>query len=282
VLIGSTGQVGFELAHVLPGLGEVLAYDRSNLDLLDLEGLRKTLRASKADVIVNAAAYTAVDKAESEPDIANRINADAVQVMAEEARSLNALFVHYSTDYVFDGEKASPYSEDDRPNPINAYGRSKLAGEARIIDSGCAHLILRTSWVYGPRGQNFLLSILQKAREGAELRVVSDQVGAPTSAAAIAAATTAAIEKVVAAPSLAGLYHLTASGATTWYDFAKSLLSKTAMEATIQAIRTDEFAARARRPSHSVLDNHKVQERLRIRLGHWESGLDEVLMRLRP
>ena len=200
LLTGRNGQVGWELERALAPLGEVVATDRSTLDLADPDAIRRVVREVKPEIIVNAAAYTAVDKAESEPELAMRINGFAPGVLAEEAKRLGALLVHYSTDYVFDGEKATPYVEEDEPNPINVYGRTKLAGERAIQASGCRHLILRTSWVYGARGKNFLLAILRKARDAQELRVVADQVGAPTSVELVARSTLAALRHVVRAP----------------------------------------------------------------------------------
>jgi len=177
LLTGRTGQVGAELEQTLPALGEVIATDRSALDLASADQIRRAVREAKPDVIVNAAAYTAVDKAESEPELAMRINGEAPGILAEEAKQLDALLLHFSTDYVFDGTKATPYVERDLPNPLNTYGRSKLAGEGAVVASGCRHLILRTGWVYSMRGQNFLMTILPLARDRPALRVVSDQVG---------------------------------------------------------------------------------------------------------
>ena len=182
LLTGRSGQVGWELAHALAPLGEIIALDREDLDLAVPDQIVSVVRSVRPEVLINAAAYTAVDRAESEPDAAYAVNAAAVAVLAEEAKRVGALFVHYSTDYVFDGTKDAPYIEEDRPNPINAYGRSKLAGEQAIHDIGGAHLILRTSWVYSTRGKNFLLTVRRLLREKDELRIVSDQIGAPTTA----------------------------------------------------------------------------------------------------
>jgi dTDP-4-dehydrorhamnose reductase len=223
LLTGATGQVGWELRKTLAPLGEVKAFDRFGLDLADPPPLVATVRALQPAVIVNAGAYTAVDKAESERDQAFAVNARAPRVLAEEAKRIGALLVHYSTDYVFDGGKAMAYAESDLPHPINAYGESKLAGEQAIATSGCRHLILRTSWVYGPRGRNFYLGMLRLAKERPELKVVDDQVGAPTSSLEIARATALLIGR-----GAEGLYHMTAAGSTTWCGFARAILKERA------------------------------------------------------
>jgi dTDP-4-dehydrorhamnose reductase len=277
LLTGRNGQVGWELERTLPALGEVVATDRSTLDLALPDSIRHAVREAKPDLIVNAAAYTAVDKAESEPELAMRINGEAPGVLAEEAKRLGALLVHYSTDYVFDGEKASPYVETDPLNPLSAYGRSKQAGEQAVRAAGGDHLTLRTSWVYAGRGRNFLLTMLRLAREGKPLRVVADQHGAPTSSRMLAAATTQAIPKLLADRSLGGLYHMTAAGSTTWHGFAVAAFRQAGLSANPAAIRTDEYPTPARRPRNSLLDNSKLAARLGLRLPDWEQGLREVL-----
>jgi dTDP-4-dehydrorhamnose reductase len=273
LLTGRNGQVGGGLARALAPLGEVLALDRSALDLGDAAAIRRVVRQARADILVNAAAYTAVDRAESETEIASRINGAAPAVLAEEARQSGALLVHYSTDYVFDGEKNGSYTEKDPPHPANAYGRSKLEGEIAIQSSGCRHLILRTSWVYSSRGNNFLRTILRLARERSELRVVDDQVGAPTSAIAIARATAAMLRD----PDPTGLFHMSAAGSTSWHGFAQAILEEERLSNRLIAIRSEEYPSAARRPRNSRLDNSRLRERFGIVLEDWRTQLREVL-----
>ena len=280
LLTGRNGQVGWELERKLAPLGEVIATDRATLDLADPDQIRRVVREAKPDVIVNAAAYTAVDKAESEPELALRINGSAPGVLAEEAKRLGALLVHYSTDYVFDGEKATPYLEDDPPNPLNVYGKTKLEGERAIQASGCRHLILRTSWVYGARGKNFLLTILRLAREGKELRVVDDQLGAPTTSGVIAAATVSLLPGVMKDAQAQSLYHMSAGGATSWYGFAREILIRTGLGNRVIPISSRQYSAAARRPRNSVLDNGLIIERLGIHLATWMDGLQSALEEL--
>ncbi len=265
LLTGRTGQVGWELERALPELGEVIATDRGVLDLVEKEAIQKALRREKPQIIVNAAAYTAVDKAESEKELCMQINGVAPGVLAEEARRLGALLVHYSTDYVFDGEKKSPYLEDDAPNPVNAYGAAKLEGERRIRESGCRHLILRTSWVYGPRGRNFFLT-MRNARP--PLRVVDDQRGVPTSSAFLAEHTLALLRK-----DASGVVHLVPSGATTWYGFAREILGE---KADLTPIRSSEYKTAARRPASSVLANARAASLLGRPLPPWQAVLAGV------
>jgi dTDP-4-dehydrorhamnose reductase len=273
LLTGKTGQVGWDLARLLPALGEVHATDRNDIDLANADSVRRAVRETKPDVIVNAAAYTAVDKAETETELAMRINGEAPGVLGEEARRLGALLVHYSTDYVFDGEKAGPYVETDSPRPLSAYGRSKLAGERAVAASACRHLVLRTCWVYAPRGRNFLLTILKAARERPELRVVDDQFGAPTSSAAIAAATKRAIEK----GGGEGIYHMSAAGRTSWHGFAQAIVQGAGLATPVKAIPSAEYPTPARRPRNSMLDNAKLRRDFGIELPEWREGLREVL-----
>ena len=228
------------------------------------------VREAKPQLIVNAAAYTAVDKAEAQPDLAMRINGIAPGVLAEEAKRLGALLVHYSTDYVFDGTKSTAYVEDDAPNPHSVYGRSKLAGERAVQASGCRHLILRTSWVYGPRGKNFFLTIAAKARAGERLRVVDDQRGVPTTSAFLAERTLALIAR-----DASGLLHLVPAGETTWYGFAREIVQLTGSRSEVQPIKTGEFPAAARRPANSVLDNRRAAAILG-EPPHWRELLDDV------
>jgi len=253
LLIGRNGQVGWELARLLPALGELRTTARDDLDLSDADAVRRVVRAARPELIVNAAAYTAVDKAESEPELAMRINGIAPGVMAEEAKRAGALLVHYSTDYIFDGAKPGAYVEDDAPAPLNAYGRTKLAGELAIRESGCRHLILRTSWVYGPRGKNFYLTIAAKAAKGEPLRVVDDQRGVPTSSRFLAEQTLALLAR-----DTSGLLHLVPGGETTWFGFAREIVQLKRSPSEVQPIKTGEFPAAARRPANSVLDNRKA------------------------
>jgi len=273
LLIGAQGQVGWELARRLPALGAVTATDRSTLDLADPDAIRRVVREARPEPIVNAAAYTAVDKAESEPAVATQINGDAPGVLAEEAKRSGALLVHYSTDYVFDGEKPGAYVETDTPNPVSAYGRSKLAGERAVMASGCRHLIFRTCWVYGPRGRNFLLTILKAARERPELKVVDDQFGAPTSSAAIAEATVRAI----ATKRGNGIYHMSAGGRTTWHGFAQAIVEAAGLKTPVLPIPTSGYPTPARRPRNSILDNSRLKIDFGIEVPEWRDGLREVL-----
>ena len=254
LLIGRSGQVGWELARLLPSLGETLAVGRDALDLADADAVRRLVRETRPDLIVNAAAYTAVDKAEAEPELAMQVNGTAPGAMAEEAKRLGAMLVHYSTDYIFDGSKTQPYQEDDPPGPLNVYGRTKLAGEHAIQASGCRHLILRTSWVYGPRGKNFYLTIAAKAAKGDPLRVVDDQRGVPTTSGFLAEKTLTLIGK-----DASGAFHLVPGGETTWFAFAREIVRLKKSASDVRPIKSGEFPAAARRPANSVLDNGKAR-----------------------
>ena len=285
LLSGRNGQLGWELARALAPLGEIVAFDRAGLDLADPARLASTVRELKPDIIVNPAAYTAVDRAESESEAAFAINARAPSVLAEEAKRLGALLIHYSTDYVFDGAKAAPYLEDDATNPLGVYGASKLEGERAIAASGARHWIFRTSWVYAPRGKNFLLTILRLAREGKPLRVVADQFGAPTSAAMLARATAQALTTQVQAisrlsphnaPPPSGVYHMTAAGRTSWHGFARAILREFRLDNPVTAIPASEYPLPAKRPGNSVLDNSRLAAAFGIRLPGWEDGLREA------
>ncbi len=272
LLTGRSGQVGWELQKALAPLGELVALGRAELDLAQPERIREAVRAAKPEVIVNAAAYTAVDKAEGEREAAFAVNATAPGLLAEEANRAGALLVHYSTDYVFDGAKSAPYVEDDAPNPINVYGASKLAGERAVVDSGCRYLILRTSWVYGPRGKNFYLTMLRLAKERSALEVVDDQVGAPTSSLEIARATATLIEK-----GAQGLYHMTAAGETSWCGFARAILGQAGIATPVVAIRTEDFPTPAKRPRNSRLDCARLRAEHGVALAPWEEALAEVM-----
>jgi dTDP-4-dehydrorhamnose reductase len=254
----------------------VKPFDRFGLDLADTPPLVATVRALQPAVIVNAAAYTAVDKAEAERDMAFAVNATAPRVLAEEAKRIGALLVHYSTDYVFDGEKASPYVEDDAPRPTSVYGESKLAGEQAILKSGCRHLILRTSWVYGPRGKNFYLTMLRLAKERPELRVVDDQVGAPTSSLEIARATATLLGK-----GARGLYHMTAAGETSWCGFARAIFAAAGIATPVVPIPTADYPTPARRPRNSRLDCSRLRADFGVALAPWEEALAEVTLTAR-
>jgi dTDP-4-dehydrorhamnose reductase len=277
LLTGRGGQVGWELERMLPALGEVIATDLETLDLADPGAIRRAVREARPDVIANAAAYTAVDRAESEPELAMQINGVAPGVLAEEAKRAGALLLHYSTDYVFDGTKTTPYTEEDTPNPLNVYGQSKVEGERAIIASGCRHLIFRTSWVYGPRGRNFLLAILKAAREKSELRVVDDQVGAPTSSSDLADATVRALQ----AGGPEGLYHMSAAGRTTWFGFAQAILHQEALSIPVVPIRGDEYSGKAKRPRNSLLDNTKFKKAFGVSLADWENQLERLMAEVR-
>ncbi len=271
LLTGRAGQVGWELEQVLPSLGNVISTDRAALDLADAAAIKKKLSEVKPDIIVNAAAYTAVDKAESEPQRAMQVNGVAPGVLAGEAKRLGALLVHYSTDYVFDGTKALPYVEDDVPNPISTYGKTKLAGERAVQASGCRHLILRTSWVYGPRGRNFYRAIAARAAAGELLRVVDDQRGVPTPGRFLAEETLALLRK-----DASGMLHLVPCGETTWYGFAQEILRQKHSRASLSAIKSGEFQTAARRPANAVLDNRKAAAILGRPLRDWQSLLAAV------
>jgi len=278
LLTGKNGQVGWELAHALAPLGEVIAVDRGGLDLADPDRIVSVVRSVRPEVIINAAAYTAVDRAESEPDAAYAINSAAVTILADQAKRVQALLIHYSTDYVFDGTKDAPYIEEDRPNPLNAYGRSKLAGEQAIHAIDGAHLILRTSWVYSARGKNFLLTIRRLLREKKELRVVSDQIGAPTSAGALAQGTAELLSRHGAAAlrGARGVYHMTAGGSTSWHGFATEIarLERPDSPARIVPIASREYPTAARRPGNSRLSNEKLLRRFGVALPKWEACLE--------
>ena len=293
LLLGSNGQVGWELQRSLAPLGELKACDRKTVDLETLKSLQTTVREYSPTVIVNAAAYTAVDKAESEPDKARQINAKAVGLLADEAKRLGAWLVHYSTDYVFDGEKAEPYVENDKVNPLCVYGKTKLEGEEAIIESGVKHLIFRTSWVFSARGANFAKTMLRLASEREELKVVADQTGAPTSAELLTDVTALALYRIATdaqfAEKAAGIYHLTASGETNWREYAQ-LVIRVAEESgirlkakpeTVLPVSTSEYPTPAKRPLNSRLNTKKLRNTFGINLPPWQDGvirmLDETL-----
>ena len=274
LLTGSTGQVGWELHRCLAHLGEVVATDRASLDLGRPQTVASGVRALRPGLIVNAAAYTAVDRAERDAQACFAVNAESVGALAREAARLGALLVHYSTDYVFDGAKRTPYVEDDPTGPISAYGRSKLAGEQEIARSGCRHLILRTSWVYAMRGRNFVLTMLRLARERQQLRVVNDQIGAPTWARDIAQATLSALNR---REPVEGLYHVTASGSASWFDFAGRLLELAGLDTPLVPIVTSEYPTDASRPAYSVLNSDRFEHATGFRIGPWDERLAACL-----
>jgi dTDP-4-dehydrorhamnose reductase len=275
LLTGKNGQIGWELCRALAPLGEIAAYDRAELDLAAPDLIVAGVRSAMPDVVINAAAYTAVDQAEREPDAAHAINAVAVSVLAEEAKRAGALLIHYSTDYVFDGTKGAPYVEEDVPNPLNEYGRSKLAGEQAIRETGGPHLILRTSWVYSARGRNFFLTMKRLLQEKEEVRVIVDQVGAPTCAAVIADATAAILRKRDRQPS--GVYHLTAAGSTSWHGFATEIARLERSATRVVPIPSEAYPSPARRPRNSRLSNEKLLRQFAIALPSWEDGLKAVV-----
>ncbi len=294
LVTGINGQVGYELAQRLRHLGHVVALDRKQMDLADADQMRQVIRRERPQLIVNPAAYTAVDLAESEPELAMRINAEAPAILADEARKCGAALIHYSTDYVFDGSKEGAYGETDPTGPINVYGRSKLAGEQAIAASGVAHVILRTSWVYGARGKNFLKTMQRLAAERNELRIVADQYGAPTWCRTIADGTARVIEKLCAAdaggaadaasivPSrweqLGGIYHMTAQGRTSWHGFASEIVARgpRAGLVAVTPIAAAEYPVPAARPQNSVMSSARF-ERQFGKLPTWDSALAECL-----
>lgn len=299
LLTGKNGQVGHDLHNLLPRLGEVVALDRRQLDLSQPDEIRRVIREIRPNLIVNAAAYTAVDQAEKEESLAEAINATAPAIIAEEAKRIGAAIVHYSTDYIFDGTKNSPYDESDRTNPLNAYGRTKLAGEQAVRESGAHHLIFRTAWVYSTRGKNFLLTIVRLATQRDELRIVNDQFGAPTWSHEIASASVQALQRILdpraksgAWAELSGTYHMTAAGETSWFEFAKAILDEARTQADapsswyaaatggnpllahrIVPIATSDYPTPARRPSYSVLSNSRLSQSFGVELRDWRSQL---------
>ena len=282
LVTGINGQVGFELHRSLQALGEVVAVDRAQMDLSKLQQVRDVIRAVRPDLIVNPAAYTAVDQAENERELAFRINGEAPAVMAEEAKKLGAGLVHFSTDYVFDGSKVGPYVETDPTCPVNVYGASKLAGEQAIIAAGVPHLILRTSWVYGMRGKNFLLTVLRLAAERDQLRIVGDQFGSPTWSRTIADTTAQLLARLDAREGLlaamaggqGGIYHLTASGSTSWHGFTEQIVAhpSVANKPQVTAIATHEYPLPARRPHNSVMAAGRLAAQ-GIHLPGWQTAL---------
>lgn len=301
LLIGNNGQVGRELNRMLPQLGDVKSLGREQLDLSKPEDIRSAIRAFRPNLIVNAAAYTAVDKAETEQDLARAVNADAPAVMAEEAKTLGAFLVHYSTDYVFDGSKTSPYTEADPTNPKNVYGKTKLEGELAVQQSGASNLIFRTAWVYATEGRNFLLTILRLATQREELRIVCDQIGAPTTSKEIAMATTKILSQIFAQGNGSyspadgnSIYHMTAGGTTTWFGFTQAILeqarkidasapwfaaatnSRPLIVRNVIPIMASKYPTPASRPSYSVLSNEQLNRTFSVRLPDWRTQLHTI------
>ncbi len=286
LLTGPTGQIGSELLLALPALGEVIAVDRAKMDLTDPEGIRKLVRSIGPDLVVNAAGYTDVDRAEREEELAHRINATAPGILAQEASRLGAALIHYSTDYVFNGRATSPYTPKDEPDPINAYGRTKLAGEKAVSDSGCASLIIRTSWIYGQRGSNFLSSILEQALIKRELRVVDDQFGCPTWSRTVAQATAQIIVRALVHQGQAwsfaggdGIYHVTCGGVTNRYEFARRIVELAAPVPVpaVVPVPTKAGSAVADRPRFSALCCDCTVRQFEVELPHWEAALEAAL-----
>ena len=285
LILGANGQLGVELQRVFAGQGNVVAMGRNRCDLADLDQISRVMAEVQPEIILNAAAYTAVDRAESEPELALRINGEAPRLLAEEARKTGALLVHYSTDYVFDGSKASPWIEDDPTGPLNTYGASKLAGEQGIVAAGGRHLIFRTSWVVSPHGNNFLRTMLRLGAERDQLKIVNDQTGAPTSALAIASATHEVLKRLHPDGPW-GIYHMTCAGQTTWCGFAQAIFQRARHPenrewARVTGIPGAEYPTPAARPGNSVLSNGKLHAAFDVHLPSWEQALDETLRTLR-
>jgi dTDP-4-dehydrorhamnose reductase len=296
LVTGINGQVGFELLSSLAGQGQVIAAGRNEMDLSKPDSIRKLVRETGPDLIVNAGAYTAVDQAESEPELAMAVNGIAPGILAEEAKRLGAALIHYSTDYVFDGSKGAPYTEEDAPCPINAYGRTKLAGERAIQAVDVPHLILRTSWVYSLSGKNFLLTILRLAKERDELRIVDDQIGAPSWSRALARATSDILTRlgygkpdfIEACAGKRGVYHLSAAGQTSWHGFAAAIIAHAASAPpqsayalartpALKPIPTEQYPTPARRPPYSVLANAKLHRAFGVVMPDWNTSLAECM-----
>ncbi len=298
LITGRDGQLGFELRRTLAPFARIIAVDIDNVDFCDLAAVRRMVQDANPDVIVNAAAYTAVDAAEKEGTVAHTVNGEVPGVLAEELkRTGGKLIVHYSTDYVFNGSATSPYTEDDSPDPVNAYGETKLAGERAVQEAGAPHIILRTEWLYATRGRNFLLTILRLAREGKPLRIIADQIGAPTWARMLAEASAQVVARFLhttgaEAASWSGVYHLTAAGQTTWHGFTEAILQESQRQLqqlqkptewcdaglrSLTPIPTSEYPTPARRPSYSILSNEKIGRVFGIRLPDWQ---DQVRLAL--
>ena len=286
LLLGADGQTGWELQRTLAPLGEVVAASLGGdlgpaVNLADFKGLRRLIDEVRPDALVNAAAYTAVDRAEKDRDLAYKVNAEAPGLMGEALKGQGVPIIHYSTDFVFDGIAKRPYREEDAPNPLNAYGETKLAGEVNLLESGANAVVLRTSWLYGVRGHNFLLTMLELFQERDELRVVDDQVGAPTWSRMLAEVTAVVLYRMLdrddVRPAPRGLYHVTGKGETSWYGFARTILESSGLSCDLLPIPSTEFPAPARRPAYSVLDNGKLRDDLGLALPDWRISLAQCL-----
>jgi len=291
LLIGSDGQLGWELRRTLAPVGQVIAACIDGqagpaIDLVDASSVRRVFNDTRPDMVVNAAAYTAVDRAESEPELAHAINADAVQVLAELCIGADVPVLHYSTDFVFSGRTDRPYREDDVPEPVSVYGETKRAGELALLDSAADALVLRTAWLYGARGRNFLLTMRNLFRERSELRVVDDQVGTPTWSRLLAEVTAQVLHAVLSGAvdikEVKGLYHVTSSGAVSWYGFASAIRDATCSKCELIPIPTSEYPAPAKRPAYSVLDTKKLRTTFRLTLPDWRQSLALCLEELAP
>ena len=292
LLLGSNGQLGWELQRSISMLGKLKVCDRNTVDFFDLDGLRKLIRGYKPDVIVNAAAYTDVDKAESDEENACQINSKAVDLLAQEAKVLDAWLIHYSTDYVFDGTKMGAYIEEDKTNPLSIYGKTKLQGEEAIMKSKCKYLIFRTSWLYGIHGKNFFKTIIKLAKERDELRVISNQIGAPTSAELVADVTSLCLYRIaqnsLSSKEISGIYHLTSTGKASWYDFAKYVIIEAQKfggvfltnPENIIAVNTSEYVLPAKRPVNSLLDTQKLCKTFNLYLPAWQIHADRAIKEL--
>ncbi|QPJ62174.1 MAG: dTDP-4-dehydrorhamnose reductase [Candidatus Nitronauta litoralis] len=288
MLIGCKGQVGFELENLLAAKSSLSSYDLHNLDLRKFDNVRTTIREIKPNLIINAAAYTQVDKAEEEPDTARQINSEVPALLAEEAERSGAALIHYSTDYVYSGEKTSPYVEEDPTGPLGVYGATKLEGDLAIQNSQAPHLIFRTSWVYGIRGKNFLLTMMRLAKEKPELKVINDQYGAPTWCRTIAQTTVTALEKILGKSldenigkinGVSGIYHLTSGGQTTWFGFTQAIVDILKLEKppALYPIPTSEYPTLAVRPKYSVLNNSKLNRTFGIPQTDWKQALTSCM-----
>jgi len=284
LIIGRNGQVGWELMRTLAPLGNLTGVDYPEIDLTRADSIRQWIGSTKPQLIVNAAAYTAVDKAETEPDLCAAINTEAPGQLATAAAEIGALLVHYSTDYIFDGTKTTAYVETDAPNPLGVYGKTKLEGDEAVRQSGCDHLIFRLCWVYGGRGKNFLLTMMKLAAERETLKVVADQYGCPTWSRMIAETTAQAIGQTLRSwkgSSLCGTYHLAASGHTNWHGFATAIIDSVPADqrkcSTVEPIPSSEYPTPAKRPPYSVLDCSKLEQTFGLRLPDWQTSLNQVL-----
>jgi dTDP-4-dehydrorhamnose reductase len=290
LIVGAAGQVGRELQRSFAGTGELLCWDRDEVNLAEEDQVREMVRRTEPDLILNASAYTAVDRAESEPDVAFAVNAQAPRILAEEAANRNIPLVHFSTDYVYDGTKNDAWVETDLPNPLNVYGSTKLAGDVAIQQVGGKYLIFRASWVYGPHGNNFLFTMLRLGRERDQLSIVDDQIGAPTTSIELANATRSIVGGAVSGDfggpeHWAGVYHMTCAGSTSWFGFARAIFQRTASlrngrQPQVTAVHTESYPTPAKRPRNSILSNRKLGERFGFELPRWEVGLQSVIDQL--